>query len=204
MIEGTDQNVDEIEKAFCSYLDNGWDWRSIQQDIVKAHNTSQPFPHYKYSKQYRGNNPNLIKQGRFYYNRCLKLISKLNTVTHDIDSGTFTRKQNEYWCEQVASFTLEQLVDTLYDKLGQAIDHMKYPKKRVIGLLKYQLIDLSIDEVLFMIEAAVRNCQDGKQFDFKCFRDYYPTAKGYLEEISNNCKYSGGDHYVKRKRELFS
>lgn len=202
MVEGTDQNVDNIEKAFCSYLDNGWDWRSIQQDIITAHNASQPFPHYKYSKQYRGDNPNLIKQGRFYYNRRLKIISRLNAVRHDIDKGTLARKPNEYWCEQVASFTLGQLVDTFYEKLGQAMDSVKYPRSRLTGLLKHQLAELDVDEVLFMIEAAVRDIQEGEQFDYRRFRDYYPTAKEYLEEIRNNCKYSGGDHYVKRNREL--
>lgn len=202
MIEGTDRNVEKIEKTFCSYLDNGWDWRSIHQDIVKAHNQSEPFPHYKYSKQYKGDNPNLIKQGRFYYNRRLKLISRLNEVCHDIDNGTFSRKDNEYWCEQVASFTLNELAQTFYDRLGPEVEQ-KYPKRRLTGLLKFLLSELDIDEILFMIEAAVRNCQEGAVFDFKYFRDYYPTAKQYIEEISNNCKYSGGDHYVKRNRELF-
>lgn len=202
MIEGTGQNIDRIEAAFCSYLDNGWDWRTLHQEIIKAYNTHQPFPHYKYSKKYNGDNPNLIKQGKFYYNRRLKIISMLNPVLQDIDKGTVTRKENQYWCEQVASFTLNDLMNTFYERLGAEMQEAKYPRKRLAGLLRFLLNELGIDEILFMLEAAVRNCQDGTPFDFKGFRDYYPTAQQYLEEIKNNCKYSGGDHYVKRQREL--
>ena len=40
--------------------------------------------------------------------------------------------------------------------------------------------------------------------DLNDFESYSSVASQYLEEIQNNCKYSGGDQYVCRKRKLFN
>lgn len=200
MIEGTDQNVGRIEEAFCSYLDNGWGWRELHQEIIKSSKQNSPFSHYRYNKPYQGNNPNLIKQGVFYYHKELKIMNDLAPVNYDIDKGTMDRDDNVYWCEQLASFQVSDLMKFFYRKLDSHINKTEFPENRMTGLLKSMLKDTGIDMMLFMIEAAARNTEDGRSFDVKAFRDYIPVAMEYMEQIKNNCHYSGGGQYVRRKR----
>ena len=72
------------------------------------------------------------------------------------------------------------------------------------GLFEHFISKYGIDKVLFMIEGAARMYEaEHKVFSLNDFESYSSTASQYLEEIQNNCKYSGGDKYVIRRRKLF-
>lgn len=138
-----------------------------------------------------------------YYHKQLKLMNQLPVINHDIDSGTMTSNKVEYYLEPVASYTLDDLLKYFYSK-GMA-DPVEYNYKRMHGMFKHMIDKYGLDKVLFMIEGAARMYEsEQKVFTLQDFDSYSSTASGYLEEIKNNCKYSGGDQYVHRRRVLFN
>ena len=180
-------------------LGNGYTYQDIMKDIMNAFHNHSSLSFYKYDKLTQ---KNLIKSGIVYYHKELKLMSALPVVTHDVDSGTITSSKVDYYLEPVASYTMEDLLKYFYSK-GMT-DEKEYNPRRMAGILKHMIEKYSLDKVLFMIEAAARMYQsDKKIFSLNDFEGYSQTAKGYLEQIINNCKYSGGDKYVLRKRVLF-
>ena len=192
----------EIISLFCSYLDKGYTYEELYNDILKAFYNSNPFPHYKYAKPC-DHDGNLIKQGVMYYHKQLKLMNSLPVVNHDIDSGTMTSSKVEYFLEEVASYTIDDLLKYFYSK--NMADTNEYNYKRMYGMFKHLIGKYGIDKVLFMIEGAARMFEaEHKVFTLNDFESYSSIASQYLEEIQNNCKYSGGDQYVCRKRKLFN
>ena len=191
----------EIVNLFCSYLDNGYIYEELYNDILKVFYHGNPFPHYKYTKPCN-HDGNLIKQGIMYYHKELKLMNSLPVINHDIDSGTMTSSKVEYYLEEVASYTIDDLLKYFYSK--NMADINEYNPKRMYGLFKHFISKYGIDKVLFMIEGAARMYEaEHKVFSLNDFESYSSTASQYLEEIQNNCKYSGGDKYVIRRRKLF-
>ena len=182
-----------------SALGNGHTYQDIMKDIVNTFHKGFQFSFAKYSKIVQFN---LIKQGVVYYHKELKLINDLPVVNHDVDSGTITSSEVEYYLEPVASYTMQDLLRYFYSK-GMT-DEKEYNSKRMAGVLKYMIEKYAIDKVLFMIEAAARMFQsDKKIFSMNDFESYNYTATVFLEQIRDSCKYSGGDKYVLRKRVLF-
>ena len=130
-------------------------------------------------------------------------MNTLPVVNHDIDKGTMTSSKAEYYLEPVASYTINDLLKYFYSK-GMA-DEQEYNYKRMYGMFRHKIEQYGLDKVLFMIEAAARMFNsEHKIFSLSDFDSYSSVASSYLEEIKNNCKYSGGDRYVPRKRMLFS
>lgn len=191
----------EIIRLFCSYLDNGYTYEELYDDIIKAFYSGNSFPHYRYKKPC-DHDGNLIKQGIMYYHKELKLMNSLPVINHDIDSGTMTSSKVEYYLEEVASYTINDLLKYFYSK--NMADINEYNPKRMYGLFKHLIGKYGIDKVLFMIEGAARMYEsEHKVFTLNDFESYSSTASQYLEEIKNNCKYSGGNQYVARRRKLF-
>lgn len=180
-------------------IGKGYTYEDIMKDIVNAfHNNSR----LKFSKYNKIIQKNLLKIGVTYYHKELKLISPLPVVTHDVDSGTITSNEVEYYSEPVASYTMEDLLKYFYSK-GMT-DEKEYNAKRMAGVFRYTIEKYGLDKVLFMIEAAARAYESEKRiFSLSDFEGYNHTATTYLEQIKNNCKYSGGDKNVPRKRVLF-
>jgi len=182
-----------------SALGNGHTYQDIMKDIVNTFHNGSPFSFAKYNKVIQ---LNLIRPGVVYYHKELKLINDLPVVNHDVDSGTITSSEVEYYLEPVASYTMQDLLTYFYSK-GMT-DVKEYNAKRMAGVLKYMIDKYAIDKVLFMIEAAARMFQsDKKIFSMNDFEGYNYTATVFLEQIRDSCKYSGGDKYVLRKRVLF-
>lgn len=192
----------EIVRSLCSYLDNGYIYDELYSDIIKSFYKGNPFPHYKYTKPCN-HDGNIIKQGVMYYHKELKIMNSLPVINHDIDSGTITSGKVEYYLEEVASYTIDNLLEYFYSK-GMA-DVQEYNPKRMYGIFKHFVNKYGVDKVLFMIEGAARMYNaENKVFSLNDFDSYSSLASQYLEEIKNNCKYSGGDQYVPRKRKLFN
>lgn len=190
--------------SLANALNNGYTYETIQQDIFKAFYTKTMLPFSKYNRQCNEDSRNLLQQGVMYYHKELKLMNTLPAVNYDIDKGTMTSSKVEYYLEPVASYTINDLLKYFYSK-GMA-DEQEYNYKRMYGMFRHKIEQYGLDKVLFMIEAAARMFNsEHKIFSLSDFDSYSPVASSYLEEIKNNCKYSGGDHYyVPRKRMLFS
>ena len=185
------------ELAFA--LGNGYTYQDIMGDIINAFHSNLRLSFAKYNKVIQ---KNLLKKGVTYYHKELRLISELPVSTHDVDSGTITSSEVEYYLEPVASYTMDELLKYFYSK-GMT-DEKEFSPKRMAGVIKYNIDKYGLDKVLFMIEAAARLYEsDKKIFSINDFEGHNYTATGYLEQIINNCKYSGGDTYVLRKRVLF-
>ena len=191
----------EIINLLCSYLDNGYVYSDIYNDILNSFYSGNQFPHNKYQTRCMQDG-NLIKQGIMYYHKELKIMNPLPVVNYDIDSGTMTSSKTEYYLEEVASYTINDLLNYFYSK--NMADVNEYNPKRMYGLFKHMINKYGLDKVLFMIEGAARMYDaEHKVFTLNDFDSYSSIASRYLEEIKNNCKYSGGDKYVPRKRKLF-
>ena len=200
-VKPTEQRSKDIIYQFSMFLDNGHTYEEIHEEILKSFHNHDPFPHYKYATPCN-HDGNLIKQGVMYYHKQLKLMNQLPVVNHDIDSGTMTSNKVEYYLEPVASYTINNLLEYFYSK--DMADTQEYNYKRMYGIFKHMINKYGLDKVLFMIEGAARMYEsEHKVFSLSDFDSYSSTASQYLEEIKNNCKYSGGDKYVTRKRVLF-
>lgn len=184
----------------CRFLNNGYTYEELRGAMLDHIHKRNPFPAYKFAtpKQQEGN---LLKQGVMYYHKQLKLMSELPVINHDIDSGTMTSSKVDFYLEPVASYTMNDLLTYFYSK--NMSDVQEYNPKRMAGMFKHMIEKYGLDKLLFMIEGAARMYEsENKVFSLSDFDSYSSTASQYLEEIKNNCKYSGGDKYVYRKRVL--
>ena len=190
---------DKLLKALNNILDNGYTYEEIRKEILTAYNTHEMFPFYKFKSIKQ--NGNLLKQGVRYYHKELNIMSTLKPVCHDIDSGTITSQGQDYWIEPRASYTIDNLLDYMYSK--GMVNMTDFPRKRLYGLMPHLIEQYGLEIVLFMIEYCAR-CFDSnhEMFSMRTFNDSRPIAAKYLEEIKNNCAYSGGVDYVPRERML--
>lgn len=200
LIEGNKHIPNGLMKAIADILDNGYTYEDVRPEIVYAFNHKEMFPFYKFKNLKQ--NGNLLKQGVRYYHKQLNIMSQLKPVFHDIDSGTITSQgENEYWIEPRASYTAKDLADYIYSK--GVVDEVEYPPYRMYGIMKSFVERFGIDTVLYMVEHCVRvHDNDKTVFSMRTFETYNSIARSYLEEVKNNCVYSGGADYVPRKRML--
>lgn len=201
LVDGGKQIQNELIDALAEVLDNGYTYEDVRTDIIKAFNTHEMFPFYKFKRLKQ--NGNLLKYGVRYYHKQLNIMSKLKPVCHDIDAGTITSQgENEYWIEPRASYTIKDLVDYMYSK--DMIDTTEFPFNRMCGLMKSLVSQYGIEVVLYMTEHCSRVYDsEHEKFSVRKFDTYNSIARNYLEEVKNNCAYSGGADYVPRKRMLF-
>ncbi len=196
----TEQRKQEIISQLCRFLDNGYTYEEIRNAMLDDLHKRRPFPSYKFATPCKQEG-NLLKQGVMYYHKQLKLMNSLPVIHHDIDSGTMTSEKVEYYLEPVASYTMNDLLTYFYSK--NMADVQEYNPKRMAGMFRHLIEKYGIDKLLFMIEGAARMYEsEHKVFTVNDFESYSSTASQYLEEIKNNCVYSGGNKYVYRKRVL--
>lgn len=181
-------------------FNNGYDYATIRKQILISFHSHTDFPFNKYSKKVE---QNLLTPGIMYYHKELKLMNALPVINQDIDKGTMTSSKIEYFLEPVASYTMDDLLRYFYSK--EMTEIQEYNPKRMAGIFRHMIGKYGIDKLLFMIEASARMYNSEKRmFSLSDFDSYSSTASQYLEEIKNNCVYSGGNKYVPRKRVLFS
>lgn len=200
LVVGSRQTPNGLMDAIGEILDNGYTYEDVRADIIKAFNTHEMFPFYKFKKQ--NQNGNLLKHGVRYYHKQLNIMSKLKPVYHDIDAGTITSQgDNEYWIEPRASYTIKDLTDYMYSK--EMIDRTEFPPNRMYGLMRSFIKQYGLEIVLYMTEYCSRVYEsEYRMFSVREFDTYNSIARSYLEEAKNNCVYSGGADYVPRKRML--
>lgn len=200
LINGENQVPHKLYKAIADILDNGYTYEDVMKQIIICFNNHEMFPFYRFKNK---QNKNLLKQGIRYYHKELNIMSKLNPIHHNVDTGIITSQGNEYWIEPRASYTLEELINYMYSK--NMIDKDEFPTGRMHGLIKSMVNQYGLEILLFMIEHASRmHDSDHRMFNVREFDTYHSIAVSYFEEAKNNCTYSGGADYVPRKRMLFS
>lgn len=200
LVDGSKQMSSGLLNAIGEILDNGYTYEDVRAEILNTFNTNSMFPFYQFKNP--SNSGNLLKSGVRYYHKQLNIMNELQPVCHDIDSGTITSQgENEYWIEPRASYTIKELVDYMYSK--GMIDMMEFQPKRMYGLIRNFINQFGIEVVLYMVEHCARVYEDDKEmFSVRRFETYNSIARSYLEEVKNNCSYSGGADYVPRKRML--
>ena len=190
----------EIVMSLVDILNRGYTYNDIRKAINWAYKNHSQFPYDNFKETHYDN---LMKQGVRYYHKELNIRSELSPIIHDVDTGTIIRRDSEYWLEPRASYTLDDMVNYFYSK--HMVDEQEYFRKRMIGLFRSYVNRYGIDITLFMIEHAARLYEsEHVAFTLHAFDSYHQIAVQYLEEIKNNCVYSGGDAYVPRKRVLFA
>lgn len=150
---------------------------------------------------------NLLKSGTRYYHKNLLVMSKPPTVTFDIDKGTITSHENEFYVEPRASYTMYDLVSYFYTRTGtdeSKEENYQFNRPRVSSFFYSLLKRYSIDNLLFMIEAAGIGRDNRKEsFNIKNFTDFNSNAAKYINNIKENANSAvGGGNYVIRKRVL--
>lgn len=197
----TTKRKNEIIYLMNQCLDNGYTYTEIRFALIEHVHHWSTFSFNKYAKPNRKQEVNLLKSGTMYYHKELKIISAPPVINHDIDSGTMTSSKTEFYVEPVASYSINNLLTYFYSK--NMADETEYNPKRMTGIFKHMIDKYGLDKLLFMIEGAARMYDaEHKVFSLSDFDSYSSTASQYLEEIKNNCKYSGSDKYVYRKRML--
>lgn len=187
---------------FKKILDSGKTFDDIKERIYFCHrNNIHEFP-WTMIKEPASQDiakVNLLKQNTIYFHKNLLVRNKIGLVIHNVDSGTLTNEKTEFFLEPRASYTIDELVNYIYEKTE--LDQEQYKYRRAVGLLNSMINTYGIDTVLFMTEAAIRDHEYGNtQIKLTQFIDYLPQANGYLEEITQNRK--PGEEYVIRNREM--
>lgn len=142
---------------------------------------------------------NVTCQDVIYYHKNLLVRNEVGVVIHDVDNGTLTNEKTEFFLEPRASYTIDELIKYIYDKVK--VNQEQYSYRRAVGLLNSMVKSHSIDTVLFMTEAAIRDHEyNDTEVQLTQFTDYLPQAHKYLEEIIQNRKPSKA--YVIRNREM--
>lgn len=143
---------------------------------------------------------NIIKQNQMYYHKELRIQPKPTTTDIDYNTGIMVSTKQEYFVEIAASYTIEDLIKYLLS-FGY-VNSYQWQYSRLKGLMEHYVKKYGIDIVLFMFEAISDNIEE-KEFDFNKFDNYYQIAKGYMDNIINNCSANGGNKLEPRKRKEF-
>lgn len=146
---------------------------------------------------------NYIKQNEFYYHKELKLINDLPVVNYDLDRGTIVSRNNEYFVERVASYTLQDFTRYFYNVMP--IDMQANPPSKMLGMFKYKINQYGIDKLLFMVDIMAEDCKDkNKLFNIGSLDDYSCAVNDHIQHIKNSLsEQKKKEYYVQRKRRLF-
>ena len=132
---------------------------------------------------------NLLEQNSMYYHKELRIQPEPSITDIDYNTGIMVSTKQEYFVEIAASYTIEDLMKYLLS-FGY-VDTCQWQYSRLKGLMEHYIKKYGIDIVLFMFEAIADNIEE-RSFDFNKFDNYFPIAKGYMNNIINNCISNGG------------
>jgi hypothetical protein len=211
-----DSSIDSQQKRqvaldMACVLKAGWTFKEITNELHRRMRTvPKTIPEnivsffLQYLRRNKGaNDTNVLDPTRFYYHKELKIMNGPKRVDVDYNAGTMVSSNQEYFLEIAASYTFNELADYFVSK--DMIDTNVFPRNRIVGIMKYYVDRYGLDETLFMIEAAneYRLSENRYLSNITEFDNYYVTAKEFIETVKTNCKYSGGDKVVPKRRVLF-
>lgn len=202
---GKPVNKDYTQKliiAFNKILANGYTIKDIYDEISRC-NTNRKFNKFIFTERKAGDDSNLMSPNVFYYHKNLKIMPLLDKVDHDINAGTMTSNNDEFYLEQTASYTLNELISYGYSRNAFPTG-IAFNENRVKGMVRSFINTHGLDIVLFMIESASRSCDTGEPVkDFTELQNHLQVAQSYLGNSKSNSKYAGGDYVIPRKRTEF-
>lgn len=192
-----------IVHKFCDILNSGYTFQAITNAMINAFNQKRPLGNPTELLFLLKNAPkeNMLKQG-MYYHKELRIQPEPSVTDIDYNTGTMISSGQEFFVEIAASYTMDDLIKYLLS-FGY-VNQTEYPVNRLKGLIKFYLNKYDLDTVLFMMEAVADNIEDKQTFNFERFDSYYSIGNGYMQNIRNNCRSTGGDVVVPRKRMLFN
>jgi hypothetical protein len=144
---------------------------------------------------------NLLKPDEFYWHNQLRLMPGATKVTLDIDSGEITRKQEPWFLEMKASFTLDEVVAYYLSQFGLCTPQINLNKYR--GTFRYLLTRYDVDLLLFMIDSCVnqrRDSDDGPPLEPITLNEYERSAQSSMNRKITESRQVGGDWVVPRRR----
>lgn len=190
-----------ITDKFSYILDKGYTLKECTSIMLKNMNNKNNF-HISDILKCTSKHENIIKQNQMYYHKELRIQPKPSVTDIDYNTGTMVSTKQEYFVEIAASYTIEELMKYLLS-FGY-VNTYQWQYSRLKGLIEHYIKKYEIDTVLFMFEAIADNIdKDEREFDFNKFDNYYQTAKGYMNNIINNCSANGGDKIEPKRRKEF-
>lgn len=182
----TEENKRKVLRRVNELLDNGW----TEYDMI----------HY-WRDQSEPVGGNLLRSDEFYWHNQLRVMPGPAKVEFDLDKGTITRKQEPWFLEMRASYTVEDLLDYYlkqFDLTSSDINVNKY-----LGTFRYLLSRYDIDLLLFMIDACAndrKEADEGPPLDPIIVGEYeYLGQQAMNRKITEN-RQAGGDRIEPRRR----
>lgn len=185
---------------FVEYLDKGYTYQDIKTEIYQCFYDKRQTFRWNRFKNPKANG-NLIKQGIKYCHKELKLIAKPPIVDYDVDRGTMVSRGEDYFLEQVASYTLQDFIKYFYNNIP--VDLQAQPPNKMTGMFRYKIQQYGIDKLLFMTDIMKEDLEDkNKIFNLGEWDNYSYQAdtlmNDFLSNFSENEKY-----YIPKQRRLF-
>ena len=197
------QGHENIIGKFSYILDKGYTYKECMNVMLNFMNNATRKKNFKIKDilSFTSGHENILKQSMTYYHKELRITPEPNMVDIDYNTGDMVSTKQEFFVEMAASYTLNELIQYLLS-FGY-VNTKQWQPNRLKGIMKHYIGKYEIDTVLFMIEAVANNIET-KEFDFNRFDNFYQIAKGYMNNIINNCKSNGGNTIEPRKRMQFS
>lgn len=198
----TPEEQKDIVYGFNNILDSGYTFKVIISALFNSFLLKIKLSNPSDLASLLRNKPkeNIIKQ-KIYYHKELRVQPEPSVTEVDYNTGTMISSGQEFFVEVAASYTMNDLIQYLLS-FGY-VNTTEYPINRLKGLLNFYLKKYDLDTVLFMMEAIADSIEDKQTFNLERFDSYYSTATGYMHNIKNNCRATGGDVIIPRKRKLF-
>jgi hypothetical protein len=151
-----DVQRNQIITTITNALDNGYSERDIKLIIDKHGRNYGRETDITKVIQMEGKKPtddvNLLKQDKFYYHSELRIVPGPPVTKYNPETKDFTRKQEDYYLELKASFTMSELIDYYCDTMK--IKKNDANIKRFEAVFKSLLGSYKLDLILFTIDAA--------------------------------------------------
>ena len=182
------------------YLDKGYTYQDIKTEIIKCFYDRKKYFRWEMFKNPKQNS-NLITQGIKYYHKELKITAHPPIVDYDIDKGTMVSRGEDYFLEQVASYTLQDFTRYFYNNIP--VDLQAQPSNKMAGIFKYKIEQYGIDKLLFMTDIMKDDLEDkNKIFNLGQWDNYSCEADQLINEFLSNFP-TNNQYYIPKKRRLF-
>lgn len=144
---------------------------------------------------------NLIRPQDINFHQELLILPKLPVLDVNSDTGEIVQHTDDYFMEPRASYTIDDLLTYYYKKMSQKSEPWLY--KRYIGALRYLLTPLTLDHLLYTIDAVGNMIRAGNIIvpsSPTALHDYSRHGMELMQACATETALQGGYKVVLRKR----